>query len=368
MKLCNKVNEFLEMDPPPDLTKIPVSLSEHINSCPDCRQLVTYFRDLSRDKGFRSLSASETGEFMKTFQKSALAESQRPDSRSMTKMSTPFWMNLKWAFALAAFILVLFLGSSLLFRKASVPLPPETSSFAFIKGSATILSAGGKGESIALISEQALSQESAIKFNTSSEPVELKYQNGGKVFLTGIGQMKVLKDGLNVETGKFNAKFKNLAGVMKVRVPCAVLAIRGTEIQFDIQPAIAEIILVEGAADLIPDDTLLQTIRLETGKRVVLANNIWTSYKPELQSIPNGNPSGHLATDSQPQPAVAGSESSALHDQKGAEDAPALEIIPDSSTEPDNAPTEEIEPASSAEESEETEEEPDFIGREGFYD
>ncbi|OGK12278.1 MAG: hypothetical protein A2W80_04600 [Candidatus Riflebacteria bacterium GWC2_50_8] len=365
MKLCNKVNEFLEKDPPPDLTKIPVSLSEHINSCPDCRQLVTYFRDLPRDKGFRSLSASETGEFMKTFQKSALAESQRPDSRNITKMSTPFWLNLKWAFALIAFILVLFLGSSRLFRQTPISLPPEVHSFAVLNGAATILSADGKGESIALASEQSLTQETEIKFTTSSKPVELKYQNGGKVFLTGIGQMKVLKDGLNVETGKFNAKFKNLAGVMKVRVPCAVLAIRGTEIQFDIQPATADILLVEGAADLIPDDTSLQAIRLETGKRVVLANNIWTSSKPESQSIPDGNSSGHLATDSQPQPAVAGSESSALHDQKGAEDAPALEIIPDSSTEPDNAPTEETEPASSAEE---TEEEPDFIGREGFYD
>jgi hypothetical protein len=366
MKLCNKVNEFLEMDPPPDLTKIPVSLSEHINSCPDCRQLVTYFRDLPRDNGFRSLSASETGEFMKTFQKNALAEPQRSDPRNMTKMSTPFWMNLKWAFALTAFILVLFLGSSLLFRQSPVPLSPETSSFAVIKGSVTILSAGGKGESIALISEQALSQESAIKFNASSEPVELKYQNGGKVFLTGIGQMKVLKDGLNVETGKFNAKFKNLEGIMKVRVPCAVLAIRGTEIQFDIQPSRSEILLVEGAADLIPDNASQTTIRLQTGKRVRLTENTWVYAEPAPRVVPEEKP---VKVPAEPVASESQSQISLPDDNDEPVEVPlqGSQIEHENENENEEGTTEENEAESGTNEASE-DEEPDFIGREGFYD
>jgi len=327
------VNEWLEQDPPPDLTKIPGSLADHISICQSCCKTVGFFRNFSQDKNLAGLSLRETGEFMKSFQNKALANSKTSDSRALPKASIFAWLDMKWSLALAMVVLLLVIGFSLFFKQTSVSVTEEVLSFAVLKGKATILSTDGKGAIVASNAEQVLVQEAGIKFDSDSEPVEIQYKNGGKVFLTGLGQMKVLKDGINVETGKFNAKFKNLGGVLKVRVPCAVLAIRGTEIQFDIHPPTAEILLVEGAADLIPENTLLKTIRLERGKRVILANNTWALPKSELQNIPKNEPPVSIASDSQPQSKPASVTDLLNAPEQGYEEDPAASEDPASSEE-----------------------------------
>ncbi|MFZ2960931.1 MAG: hypothetical protein WA705_28970 [Candidatus Ozemobacteraceae bacterium] len=202
-------------------------------------------------------------------------------------------------------------------------------------------------------SEQNLFQETLITFNSSPESIELHYRNGGRVIFTGAGQIKIFKDGINVETGKFKARFKNLAGTLKVRVPIATLGIRGTEIQFDIQPTKAEILLIEGAADLTPDNTALKTIRLEKGKKVLFANNIWTLSHPKPQTSSVGGQKrvseGSVASSPENRPSN-GSEEIVIPDQR-------IEGEADSSEE--RVPTE---PAI------ETGEEPVSPGREGFGD
>jgi len=297
MELCNRVNEWLEQDPPPDMTKIPDSLADHIKTCSNCSETVDFFRNCAKIRNITCLSKQETGEFMKSFQKEALVNSQKSSSEALSMSSIFDWLNMKRSFALGMTILLLIVVFFWFFNQASVSVKEKAPSFASLNGNVTIISTDGKGEQVASNVEQVLVKEERIEFDANSEPVEIKYQNGGKVFLTGSGKMKVLKNGLNVENGKFNADFKNLSGVLKVRVPCAVLAVRGTEIHFDIHPPAAEIMLVEGAVDLIPDDTSRQTIQLETGKRVVLSGNIWTISKPGLQDIRKDEPPKLIAPD-----------------------------------------------------------------------
>ncbi|NCB38744.1 MAG: hypothetical protein EOM80_08240 [Erysipelotrichia bacterium] len=283
MDLCEKVNEFLEKDPPPDLTRIPDSLADHIRTCTVCSKTLGYFRDLAKDDNLRPLSLAETGDFMAQFQKNALANSRDTiPGKSSNEASLP-WLNLKWALVILLFLV--FTAGIWLFRHSQPgsSTNEEIQAFAVIKGKVTVLASSGSAEVSELNGERSLTSETEVKFSEGTDAVEIAYNNGGKVFLTGVAQMKVLKDGLNVETGKFNARFKNLAGAMKVRVPCAVLAIRGTEIAFDIHPpSDARITLLEGAVDLIPDNTSLPTIQLEKGKQVVLTSNVWTFDKPEL--------------------------------------------------------------------------------------
>lgn len=290
MDLCNKVNEFLEKDPPPDLTKIPDSLADHVKVCPVCARTLGYFRDLAKDDNLRPLSLAETGEFMKQFQKNALANSRETIS-GMSSNETAFsWLSIKWALVIVM-IMTLFAGVWL-FRQNQPGLLKggEDQAFAVIKGKCSIPTSPGSTGVSSMHGEIQLTRETEMAISENSDSVEINYNNGGKVFLTGVAQMKVLKDGLNVETGKFNARFKNLAGTMKVRVPCAVLAIRGTEIAFDIQPPDARITLIEGAVDLIPNDTSLPTKRLEKGRQVLLTNNVWTFDSSELRETPKETP------------------------------------------------------------------------------
>lgn len=354
--LCNKVNEYLEKDPSPDLNKIPDFIKDHVKTCHDCNSLVSYFRGLAMDKNLKPLANKETEEFMKSFEQKAIANSQKPALRS-------FWSGISWAYALPAFILLLLIGFYMSSGQKS-PLPPaEVHSFAMLKGKATIIVSDGKSDTVTSTFEQVLTQDTGIEFAVNSEPVEIKYNNGGKVFLTGTGQMKVLKGGLNVTTGKFNARFKNLEGIMKVRVPCAVLAIRGTEIQFDIQPLRAEIMLVAGAADLIPDNALQTTIRLEAGKRVRLAENTWVNAEPAPRVVPEDKPVKQL-------PAPVASESRIQlpddTDRSGEEQMLDTDGEPETETD-DEGITEEAGSESMSHEAPE-DDEPDFIGREGFFD
>lgn len=286
MQLCNKVNEFMENDPPPDFEKIPVSLAEHIVTCHECQKLVSFFQSLTKDKKIQHLSEKEVGEFMKVFQKRALAVSKKNNSEVHPKKSINSFFSFKFGFAFAVVILLLMFGFSFLFRQPSAIKTNKALEFATIKGNATIVSSENIAKTDSQDFLQALSTEERIAFDSKATNVEVAYKNGGKVFLTGIGRMKVLKDGLNVEHGKFNAKFKNLQGIMKVRVPCAILAIRGTEIKFNIQRSSSEISLIEGAADLIPNDSSVKPIRLETGKRVSLKNNTWVCLLSPKKQVP----------------------------------------------------------------------------------
>ena len=104
MDLCEKVNEFLEKDPPPDLTRIPDSLADHIRTCTVCSKTLGYFRDLAKDDNLRPLSLAETGDFMAQFQKNALANSRDTiPGKSSNEASLP-WLNLKWALVILLFL------------------------------------------------------------------------------------------------------------------------------------------------------------------------------------------------------------------------------------------------------------------------
>jgi len=311
MDLCNSVNEWLEQDPAPDLKKIPGPLSRHIESCPACRNTVGFFRNLALDKNVPCFSTSETGEFMKQLQAKILSTSQERGSQTLPEAHILSWPTMRWACAGALIILLLVIGSVRFFKAPPSVKSEEVQSFAVLKGKATLVSPAGKEMSPALGSEQNITQETEIKFNSSPESVEVQYQNGGKVYLTGIGQMKIQKDTIDVENGKFNARFKNLAGILKVRVPCAVLAIRGTEIEFDIQPLRGEILLVEGAVDMTPDNPSQKPFKLRKGKKVLFANNTWSppqsKLRPSSGNGQNGVSPRPVAPDSQNYP-PSGSE------------------------------------------------------------
>lgn len=331
MEPCNRVNEWLEQDSPPDVTKIPTPLNEHMKNCQVCRKTLEYFQNIAQAQNQPCLSSHEVAEFMKEFQTRA-AVSQVFPSFIRERRQPMKHIPLSLAFAGAVLILVLSVWSAHIIQTPNSP-KKTVQSFAVLMGKAMIVSDDGK-ETPATISGHDILRVTMIKFDSSAEPVSVKYPNGGSVTLSGTGRLKILKDGLDVKSGAFNARFKNLVGIHTVRVPCAVLGIRGTEIRFDIQPTRSEIAIVEGAVDLIPDDTAQKTIRLEKGKMVLLEGNAWVTPsqlppRPSPGSTQNDIHRENIASRPMTPPTPVAPGSSAAEAETGA-NAPEEDIATDS--------------------------------------
>ncbi len=292
MEPCNRVNEWLEQDPPPDMTKIPAPLVEHVKNCRVCRNTLEYFQNLAQARNHARLSSSETAEFMKKFQ--AKAEISQPSPAHPVRH-----IPLHLAFVGAALVCALVVWS-VFFRQAPPLSREKVQPFAVLIGKAMIVSDDGK-QTPTPVPGQDILRVTMIAFDSSAEPVSVTYRNGGTVTLSGTGKLKLLKGGLDVESGTFNARFKKLAGIYTVRVPGAVLGIRGTEIRFDIQPARSGIALLEGAVDLIPDDAAQKTIRMEKGTTALLEGNTWVVSSP----LPPQAPSGGTRNDSFAEPVAS---------------------------------------------------------------
>lgn len=271
MKSCNRVNEWLEQEPPPDVKTIPATIAEHLETCPACRETVAYFRDLAMDDQFPRLSLRETGEFMQKFEKNALAASPSPEPSLRSPAKTASWPFMTWAAAGAFVLLLLVFGVN---RNHGV--------VAVLRGNVALRSADGKTANVGVAKEQGLAQDAGFTFDEKSGPVEMQFREGGNVSLTGLGEIQVQKDGFRVDKGEFDANFKNLRGVMKVRVPCAVLGVRGTIIRFVIRPPLVMIQLIEGSADLIPDDVAAKPIRFTVGVFLRLSGRTWTVVQGDI--------------------------------------------------------------------------------------
>jgi hypothetical protein len=286
MEPCNRVAEWLEQSSPPNLSNIPVHLSDHLSTCSECKKTVSFFLSLSRDENYPNIPSSEVNEFVIEFQRKALEIMPESTSPPLSAAHSSFCPKFAWFFAGAVGILLLAFASSFFFQSSPTIKQADAQTFAVLNGKASLVAPPGDQSASVPGSAQPLSRETEIQLNSPPEPVVVQYKNGGKILLSGIGRMKVLKDGLNVESGSFNAQFKNLEGTLHVRVPCAVLGIKGTEIQFKIQPPTGEILLVEGIADLTPDNPSHKPFRLEKGKSVLLADNTWTISRPESPPSP----------------------------------------------------------------------------------
>ncbi len=297
MERCNKVNEWLEQDPPPDMEKIPGFLAEHMKGCPECNQTVGFIRGLTRDRDLPSLSPSETAEFVDQFRMKARESDPALCPDRLSDWARAFWPRFHWVLAGAICFFLLAIGFSRIFRPASPPVSGESPPFAVLRGKAVLLSSSGSLESVGSGSEQGIFKETGMSFDSPADPVELRYRSGGEVLLSGQGRMKVADRELTVEAGKFLARFRNLGGVMKIRVPFAVIGIRGTEIRFDIHLPEARLLLVEGAADLIPDKGAGKSCSLEKGREISLSDGEWKTLPPEFHPVPTPEPTPNPASD-----------------------------------------------------------------------
>lgn len=283
MKSCNKVNEWLEQEPPPDVKAIPANIAEHIEICPACRETVAYFRRLTRDDQFPRLSSRETGEFMQKFEKNALEASPFTESSLRSPAKTTGWPFMTWIVAGAFVLLLLVFGASWVFPGGPFGMNRNHGAVAILRGNVALRSADGKTANVGDAKEQGLAQDAGFTFDEKSGPVEMQFREGGNVYLTGLGEIHVQKEGFRIARGEFDATFKNLRGVMKVRVPGAVLGVRGTIIRFVIRPSLVMIQLIEGAADLIPDDVTAKPIHFTVGVFLRLSGKAWSMVRGDIR-------------------------------------------------------------------------------------
>ena len=109
------------------------------------------------------------------------------------------------------------------------------------------------GETKAL-SEQALSRsvETPLHLVDANSKARIFYRTGGTIEVTGHGDLRMNRDGFATENGTFVARFHKGTQEFKVKVPCAVLGIRGTTVSFSLASGTGDVELIVGEVMVTP--------------------------------------------------------------------------------------------------------------------
>ncbi len=122
-----------------------------------------------------------------------------------------------------------------------------------------------------------------VELADASSAVRLAYDGGGTIDVTGKGVIQSRPDGFETKNAAFTAAFKRGKKGFSVRVPGAVLGVRGTTIGFNLNDGIGSVTLVEGQVAVQPEQQGMaefewrvgQTLALVAGKidKVIPAKN-----------------------------------------------------------------------------------------------
>lgn len=109
-----------------------------------------------------------------------------------------------------------------------------------------------------------------VELADASSSIRLAYDSGGTIDVTGKGVMQSRPDGFETKNAAFTAAFKRGKKGFSVRVPGAVLGVRGTTIGFSLNEGIGTVTLVEGQVAVQPEQTGMAEFEWKTGQTLAL--------------------------------------------------------------------------------------------------
>ncbi len=110
-----------------------------------------------------------------------------------------------------------------------------------------------------------------VELADASSAVRLAYDGGGTIDVTGKGVIQSRPDGFETKNAAFTAAFKRGKKGFSVRVPGAVLGVRGTTIGFNLNDGIGSVTLVEGQVAVQPEQQGMAEFEWRVGQTLALA-------------------------------------------------------------------------------------------------
>lgn len=136
-----------------------------------------------------------------------------------------------------------------------------------------------------------------VELTDASSAVRLAYDGGGTIDVTGKGVIQSRSDGFETKNAAFTAAFKRGRKGFSVRVPGAVLGVRGTTIGFNLNDGIGSVTLVEGQVAVQPEQQGMAEFEWRVGQTLALAAGKIDKVIPAKEEA-----SPVVEPDTQPQP------------------------------------------------------------------
>ncbi|HEY9068824.1 MAG TPA: hypothetical protein VIV61_01135, partial [Candidatus Ozemobacteraceae bacterium] len=113
----------------------------------------------------------------------------------------------------------------------------------------------------------------SVELTGDKAAVRLAYDSGGTIDVTGKGVIQSRADGFETKDAAFTAAFKRGKKGFAVRVPGAVLGVRGTTIGFALRGGAGSVNLIEGHVVVRPEHADMKEFEWKVGEKLVLASD-----------------------------------------------------------------------------------------------
>ncbi len=274
MKACQPFKDWLESSLRLTLDDIPADLLQHASECQHCGKQLQALQQV-RQQTLSDLPPAT--DMNKLWQRIDLAlgpeKTISPDTDGEGLSLESAWKSLYTLLtrgnrpAIAGILVIIALIINWgLFRNFSA-LP-----WSKIEGNGGELIRSSHSQPLASLTAVCAPQDQ-VELSSLRSWAKISFRDGRSIALEGSGLLRLLEDGFHTENGHFRASFSKSAGGFKVQVPGAVLGIRGTAIQFDLQDGKGTLQLIEGQVEVTPGDGRppfewkpLSTLQISAGK------------------------------------------------------------------------------------------------------
>ncbi len=284
---CNRLNDWIAEAECVSLGRLPDEMRRHAEGCAECG------RQLKSLEGFRGeilgIHGSDT-EIKEVFEN---VQNKTGDTTSV--QAAPAWQRFLLPAAAVCLVLILAVvfvqggsrtipAAPALQTTAAAPAATPAATRPVVPAPAATTEAwaavSGQGGTVTLPdgSQKPVTQEvtnvpagSRVELATASSAMRLAYDSGGTIDVTGRGIVQSRPDGFETKDAAFTASFKRGKRGFAVRVPGAVLGVRGTVIGFELQGGNGSVHLIEGNVVVQPEHPDMREFEWKVGQRLALA-------------------------------------------------------------------------------------------------
>ncbi len=283
---CKAFQKWLEEVPRFSPESIAGEPQEHSSSCPSCRAMLATLQSLRTGPDSARVPESRKMEMLSSILGKGSAaptgEKARPQQpRAARSEPGSIFDFLKWGIA----PLGLALGLVLVFLwKPWSGTGPAVAQIQVSGTRALYRDSSGKQTELAR-RPVFLAIPAPIQMLGSGSDFRVAFADGGSIDFRGEGTVSVDSTGFSADNGQFTAKFVKGKTPFKVKLPQAILGIRGTTVRFDLSSDEKTVELIEGVAELSPEGSTTGPITLLPRQLYKLSGNAVPSPKP----VPTGS-------------------------------------------------------------------------------
>ncbi|MBF0502165.1 MAG: hypothetical protein HQM09_18640 [Candidatus Riflebacteria bacterium] len=270
---CSRLTDRLDSVPPLSLQQISEEFRDHIRECPSCARSLEALRKFSQEAVSINISQSEARQMLERIEHSIVSEAPSAPARSLNDVvSFPFdFLQILKPALRIVFAGIIFFAISLSLFGPKRLVTPESS--IFLTGNDAVAEIAPGNTLLAGTDKQSVFTDTTVMFRHGNSHGTLVFPDNGAIEFHGKGVIKVTSDGFTTSDASFVASFKRGKKGFTVKVPQAILGIRGTSIQFDLVNGNGSIRLLSGVVEVTPSSPRAVSFTWNPGEKITLDSN-----------------------------------------------------------------------------------------------